>query len=49
MSNYIYHGNLNIYGKNIDASWTQGFGTIWVGDKTFNGYHELINYLHKNG
>ena len=47
MKDYIYHGILNIHGENIDATWTQGFSTIWIGDKTYNGYHDLINRLNK--
>ena len=42
MNNYIYHGILNIHGKHIDATWTQGFSTIWVEDKVYNGYSDLL-------
>lgn len=48
MKQYIYHGILNVEGRCVDATWTTGFATIWTDDNTFNGYHELINYLHKN-
>jgi hypothetical protein len=42
MNDYIYHGILNIHGKHIDATWTQGFSTIWVEDKVYNGYSDLL-------
>jgi hypothetical protein len=47
MKEYIYHGILNVEGRHIDATWTTGFNTIWIDNNTFNGYRELINYLHK--
>ena len=46
MKQYLYHGILNVSGKQIDATWTTGFSTIWVDNTAFNGYHELIKYLH---
>ena len=45
MNNYIYHDTLHIDGKDISAMWTSGFSTIWIGDKSFNGYHEVVKYI----
>lgn len=46
MNSYIYTGKLHIEGREIPAMWTAGFSEIWTENNTFNGYRELIDYLH---
>lgn len=46
MNTYIYSGVLHINGEDIPAMWTAGFSTIWVDDKPYNGYRDLVKRIH---
>lgn len=46
MNDFIYSGTLHINGEEISAMWTTDFSTIWAENRSFKGYHELVNYIH---